>query len=535
MASLVAKRPRMAIQNSQRKALRAWYCDPTTTLGAKKTLADASTWWNSQYGYSISASTASEILSSKYAHLDADISKVHDQVKKKRLAKWQVLEDALSEWAFQFDIVHGTVSGDLLRLKATELWGRLSEYQGQPCPSWSEGWLTGFKSRHNFHRRRKVGEAASVEITADITAQMEVIYTLKAGYLSKDTYNMDETGFCWKKLPNSGLTTSSKGLKLDKTRITVNLCCNEDGSDKVPLWFIGKAQRPHCFSQNRISNPENLGIFWRWNSSAWMTHLIMIDWLKWFDQRAGRPVLLLMDNFSAHQLALELIEESSRPLKWTRIEWFPANTTCLYQPLDQGIIQNWKCFVKRELLFFLKDEFDSGRDYTQTHHVLRAIRWGILAWERVELSTIINCWRKGMEVSNKPVDSWSESLIILGEIDETVQSLPQIEELKDIRTFIDPIEERIVDSSDELTNQIVARYNNIVEEEQEESSDKVTQISVFEAITALNTLKLYEEQRIEPVNQDLMSHLRRELRDLESRRANLTVQSTLEGWLNRGA
>ena len=41
-----------------------------------------------------------------------------------------------------------------------------------------------------------------------------------------------------------------------------------------------------------------------------------------------------------------------------------------------------------------------------------------------------------MEVSNKPVDSWSESLIILGEIDETVQSLPQIEELKDIRTFI---------------------------------------------------------------------------------------------------
>jgi hypothetical protein len=43
------------------------------------------------------------------------------------------------------------------------------------------------------------------------------------------------------------------------------------------------------------------------------------------------------------------------------------------------------------------------------------------------------------------------------------------------------------------------------------------------------------EQRIEPVNQDLMSHLRRELRDLESRRANSTVQSTLEGWLNRGA
>jgi hypothetical protein len=99
---------------------------------------------------------------------------------------------------------------------------------------------------------------------------------------------------------------------------------------------------------------QKLGIFWRWKSSAWMTYSIMIDWLKWFDQRAGRPVLLLMDNFSAHQVALELIEESSRPLKWTRIEWFPANTTCLYQTLDQGIIQHWKCLVKRELLLFFK-------------------------------------------------------------------------------------------------------------------------------------------------------------------------------------
>jgi hypothetical protein len=132
MASLVAKRPRMAIQNSQRKALRAWYCDPTTTLSGKKTLADVSTWWNSQYRYSISALSASEILSSKYIYLDTDVS--NDKVKK-RPVKWQVLEDALSEWAFQFDTVHGTVSGDLLRLKATELWGRLSKYQGQPCPS----------------------------------------------------------------------------------------------------------------------------------------------------------------------------------------------------------------------------------------------------------------------------------------------------------------------------------------------------------------------------------------------------------------
>ena len=87
MALLVAKRPRMAIQNSQRKALQDQYYDPMTTLGIKKTLADMSTWQNSQYRYSISILTASEILSSKYIYLDTNILKVYNQVKKKRPVK----------------------------------------------------------------------------------------------------------------------------------------------------------------------------------------------------------------------------------------------------------------------------------------------------------------------------------------------------------------------------------------------------------------------------------------------------------------
>ena len=105
----------------------------------------------------------------------------------------------------------------------------------------------------------------------------------------------------------------------------------------------------------------------------------------------------LMDNFSAHVVAAQLIKESNLPLIWTRLEFFPANTTALFQPLDQGIIQNWKCWCKKQLLEFLVVEFDAGRDYTQTHHVLRAIEWGIQAWEIVESTTISRCWQKGFK------------------------------------------------------------------------------------------------------------------------------------------
>jgi hypothetical protein len=180
MDSQVAKKARISISNEQRKTLRVWYQDPTTSFGGKKTLAEASIWWHNSYGYKISASTASDILSSKYEYLDNN-SNIRDKTKRERVGKWPILEEALGEWALRFEAVHGTVSGDLLRLKATELWSKLDEYQGQPCPSWSTGWLGGFKSRFNFHRRRKVGESASIQITEEIKAQMDYIRSVKGG------------------------------------------------------------------------------------------------------------------------------------------------------------------------------------------------------------------------------------------------------------------------------------------------------------------------------------------------------------------
>jgi hypothetical protein len=110
LATPVAKRPRIAISNAQKKALRAWYYTP----GLKKTLAEASTWWFSQYGYTLSSSTASDILSNKNQHLDSD--SVNLKAKTSRTAKWDILEKALP-WALQFDEVHGTVTGDRFAAK----------------------------------------------------------------------------------------------------------------------------------------------------------------------------------------------------------------------------------------------------------------------------------------------------------------------------------------------------------------------------------------------------------------------------------
>jgi hypothetical protein len=87
-----------------------------------------------------------------------------------------------------------------------------------------------------------------------------------------------------------------------------------------------------------------------------------------------------MDNFSAHELAVEQMEEAGE-LRATKVMWLPPNATSYYQPLDQGIIQNWKTHVRHQFVFFMAKTFDEGKNLTEEMHVLRAIRWGIQAWE----------------------------------------------------------------------------------------------------------------------------------------------------------
>ena len=116
---------------------------------------------------------------------------------------------------------------------------------------------------------------------------------------------MDETGLFWKAILDTILATETQsGMKMQKTQISLSNCLNADGSDKFPFFIIGSALQPCCFVANKV-NIASLDIIWRHNKKAWMTTVIMLDWLTWFDKRmSGRKVLLLIDGFSAHKAAV---------------------------------------------------------------------------------------------------------------------------------------------------------------------------------------------------------------------------------------
>ena len=92
-----------------------------------------------------------------------------------------------------------------------------------------------------------------------------------------------------------------------------------------------------------------------------MTSVIMEEWLQWFDHKmAGQKVALLIDNFSAHELAVENINQSPYPLQNTLIIWLPPNATSQYQPLDQGILHTWKHHWKWQWIQYMLQEYDAG-------------------------------------------------------------------------------------------------------------------------------------------------------------------------------
>ena len=76
-------------------------------------------------------------------------------------------------------------------------------------------------------------------------------------------------------------------------------------------------------------------------------------------------------------------------------------------------------------------------------------------------------------------------------------------------------------------------YLNKEDEDCAIKEEAIKKVSVFDAITALNTLKSFEEQRDQLADQGLMRYLRKELRRLESERLSTQKQSVLDSWIQK--
>lgn len=276
--------------------------------------------------FKIAPSTLSTILKDK-ASLRRTHSLGNSKQKRHKDATHLGVDTALFQWFTAARSQSVPISGEVLRNKAEEF-----DKGFNPSSQWkcSTGWLARWKVRHNVSYRSVCGENMAVdkEICSDWITN--VLQPLLERYTPTDIFNADETDLYWRLLPDKTHAVageSCSGGKLSKEIITALVCANMTGTEKKPLFTIGKFKKPRCFR-----GVSQLPVEYDANKSAWMTSALFEEWLRNWDvslHRKKRKIALVVDNCTAHPhiknlAAIELV-------------FLPPNTTSEIQPCDQGM------------------------------------------------------------------------------------------------------------------------------------------------------------------------------------------------------
>ena len=189
---------------------------------------------------------------------------------------------------------------------------------------------------------------------------------------------------------------------MQKDRITLGVCTNATGTDRLKLVVIHTAAKPRDFG-NLWKPSDHVDYFH--NRKAWMTIAVFDSWIKSVNSRMasqGKSIVILMDNAASHAIpSVPTIEQHGlQTIKLTNVlvVFLPANTTSRVQPLDAGIIAAFKSHYKVHLLRWYSAEYEAAETDKDLSKLMpgvkQAILWSVAAFGELSDQTISNCWRK---------------------------------------------------------------------------------------------------------------------------------------------
>ena len=160
--------------------------------------------------------------------------------------------------------------------------------------------------------------------------------------------------------------------KKSKAKIDLGIFVNASGGKEDPI-VIGKSAKPRCFkSLKNNSRPYSCHYFA--SKKAWMTSKIFegifVQLVKRM-KRENRNIILFLDNAPCHP---PLPSSSFTNIK---LAFLPKKTTSRSQPLDAGIIKQWKVKAKRILLRYVCSKVDgkaTASEITKSIHLLMSIQ-----------------------------------------------------------------------------------------------------------------------------------------------------------------
>ncbi|CAF3934434.1 unnamed protein product, partial [Adineta steineri] len=291
--------------------------------------------------YQISIDSVSNIIKRKAEYLENYEQNENSNKKRNFRDEFnQQLDQKVYEWFVTQRSKNIPISGPLIQEQARQTRLQLDPTNNDDFKA-SNGWLEKFRKHHGITYKSICGESATVDAST-VDDWLSRISSVIDKYDPSDIYNADETG---------------------------------------------KAAKPRCFKHLNI---KQLPVTYRSNRTSWMTAALFDEFLQNLNNtmiKQKRKILLFIDHAPCHN--------SDAQYSNITIKFFPPNTTSRLQPLDQGIIKNFKCYYRQQLVKHVISRCavaNSPDDIIIT--ALDAIHWTKSAWEAVTQSTIINTFRK---------------------------------------------------------------------------------------------------------------------------------------------
>ena len=502
-----------------------------------------------QYRYGIGRSTVGDLKKNEDKIRSFALTMENTAISTKgrkvmRICDDEKLDQAVYMWFVQKRGQDMPVSGPILCEKATELHSQLHEGESVPPFQASRGWLWRFCQRHGIRQLSLQGEKVSADMSAYEPFKEELQELLEREHLTLDQlYNCDETGLLYKVLPNKTLASTSERqastIKQSKERVTLMTCSNATGMHKLPLLVIGKAENPRCFKN---INKKALPVHYYSQKNAWMDTRIFLEWFhnqfvpavtKYLNEK-GLPTkaLLLLDNAPSHPDVKTLVSSNGS----IKALFLPPNTTALFQPMDQGVIEALKRRYRKALLQRLLLEDKEGRSIVQFVKQINmkdVVYMTATAWDDLLPLTFTRSWNKLLGGTSGQLSSSDEPK----ENDEVLELARQLDsnvENRDIDDWMD------VDCRDEgyqmLSDEDIIRHVTETDQATQENDDDEEEDEVIQNVPKAGEVKdmldkclLWYERQNECTSTSLL--LLKQLGDLAAakRYANLK-QVTLDSF-----
>ena len=458
--------------------------------------------------FMMNRSTVGTIYKSKdrvMEHVKSAVPMQSTIISKKRGKLIEETEKLLSLWMEHQWQRRVRLSLTLIQEKAKSLFEDLKAKAGEGADeetfAASQGWFQRFKKRANLHHVSVSGEAASADTEAAEKFPTQLKEIIDAGsYTSQQIFNVDETGLFWKKMPEKRYISRKEktmpGFKAAKDWLTLMLGGNASGDFKLKPLLVYRADNPRALKN---INKSQLPVIWKSNKKAWVTLVVFKDWffhhfipeVKLYCQENDIPfkILLILDNAPGHPPYLDDLDPD------VKVVYLPPNTTSLLQPMDQGVIANFKkYYIRRTYRQALKaveeDPNMTLSGFWKSFNIYMCIKHIDAAWHEVAQTNMNGVWKAlcPQFVNNAKGFDQEEAKKILENLVEIFNKLDIDLEEEDFEELLES------HSQQELTNEDLMELESTQGlEEEEEENEEILPVKKFETKLMAEGFSLIEK------------------------------------------